>query len=293
MHADKIGTHSYNAQRLLLGSIEDAIVLRLKDQENITQDHWRAICDSTRKNVGISYAYKKAIQAGLNSLIKKNTFTNSDNSSLLYCSLLISEAYKCVEIDLCPGIELCTPGDIANSPLLYQIPSPVRRATDSDFFFAKDKAKDKMNHQAKATNFILQKSRRTVSPKIVEFQDIYKFALNSKNHDLQISKIIQESGYLRMPELLLRDTPWRYDYSAFQELGLPEPERHFTITAELERGNRQVEKYESVVGNYQDQYEKTKLLCLHVQLGAFKKMLEISYKSQILFTNLLREYTAH
>ncbi|MGU3346808.1 hypothetical protein [Pseudomonas monsensis] len=290
MHADKNGTHSYNAQRLLLDSATDAIVLRLKDQSNIAPHQWSEICNSTRKNVGVRYAYKKALQAGINSIITKVKFTNAESSKLLYCSLLISEAYKCADVDLCPGVDLCTPGDIENSSLLYTIPSPVRLATESEIQFAKDKKKDKISHQTKATNFILEKSRRSISRQINTFDDLYQFALQKKGLDKKISKIIEDSGFLKMPELLLRDTPWRYEYNAFQQLKLNDPERRLRVLDELDLSHRQIRKYESAVKNYQDQYEKTNLICLKVQLNAFRKMLELSYKSSILFTNLLSEY---
>ena len=93
-----------------------------------------------------------------------------------------------------------------------------------------------------------------------------------------------------MPELEQRDCPWRYDHASFERLGLKEPERFKLIIKELTGADRQVEKYEKSVKNYDEQYRKLKLKSLKSVLRAYRSMLEISYNRQILFKNLLRGY---
>jgi len=291
MHSDRKGVHSFNAQRLLFSSETDVKVLRLKDADNLTSESWKSICDFTRYNVGVKYAYTKALKAGIASFRKQDVSKSVDQSPLQFCSLLISEAYKCANIELYPNPAYCVPGDIAKSDLLCAVTDPTRRANSKEILFANDKSKDKIAHQTRATNYIFQKAKQNISNKINTFEDLHNFALQDRAWDLKISKIIEKSGYLKMPEYEYRDCAWRYEYNAFQVLPLQEPERKEFIMAEASGGQREVEKYEFAVTQNSELYDKHKLLCLKGQIKAYRQMLELSHKRSILFNKLLAEYT--
>lgn len=89
--------------------------------DSLTDEQRKQIVEYVTKEVGGRYDYLllflEAIRFLFHVIIPHNERTNR------ICSTLWADAYRDVGIDLCPGIEYPSPGDLANSKLLVKVGS--------------------------------------------------------------------------------------------------------------------------------------------------------------------------
>ncbi|WP_421552634.1 hypothetical protein [Pseudomonas yamanorum] len=287
IHATKSGVHSLNVQRLFFESGSDVAVLRLGSEYAVCGETLKNICDYTRKKVAVRYDKGNAIKAGLAKI--RPQIKPDDESQLQFCSQLIVEAYLSQNIDITSSGRFSTPADIEQSEILRIVESPARLATFAEKTFGLDESRDKIKIQTTATNFIFKKVRKNVSRSVNTFEELYQCAVNDRDADLKISKILKESKYLDMAKIELQDCPWRYDYDSFKEMQIPLQEQLSLIESELSGAVQQIRKYQSAVSEYENLYGRFKSLSIKCTLAAYRNMLIISHVRYGLFLRLKGE----
>ncbi|MHB1654105.1 MAG: hypothetical protein ACYCVD_16765 [Desulfitobacteriaceae bacterium] len=85
----------------------------------LTDTQRNIIIEYVNKKVGVSYDYFLLFWQASRYLL--HWIWNYKKSRRIICSTLWAEAYREVEVELCPGIKYPSPGDLANSTLLRRV----------------------------------------------------------------------------------------------------------------------------------------------------------------------------
>lgn len=200
------GVHSDNPSRTLYKSKDDVKVLRYK---NLTEDNKNSITEYLREQIGSKYSTTEAISVLLSDLRK-------NDESKQFCSRLIAQAYTQAGIPIYDEPDYCSPKDIENSHLLCIIPDCLIEATDIQIKFAESEP-EFLNKQTEATNYIIYECEKIAGIEFKNLNHIIQFLIVNNQFDKNFSKILEDSGYLNLIDIEIKNNPYRYDINEFMK----------------------------------------------------------------------------
>jgi hypothetical protein len=266
IHSDSAGVHSGNTQRLLFSGQSQAQVLRLCNRQDA---QITTICMFSRTQIGKEYSIPEAVRS------KKERNKNSTaRSNRQFCSRLVAQAYANAGIFIVNNPDYCYPQDIANSPLMMEIADCVRKASAAEIEFAKSASP--IDKQTEITNAILKRVRSLTGSDIQTFEQISAHLFKNPLHDEEISKIIQESGYLALWQIDYIKNPWRYDSAAFLALNVPRSQKLEVANAQRNAAMNQLNQFHFMYSQFVQLWRKKKLQYFALNITLYLKLKEIT-----------------
>lgn len=205
--SDGYGVQSQNIQRLLYESKTDVKVLRLKQTKDRNEIPNAIVF--ARQKIGTEYSIDEAKVA----LLKKEIEAKEPNRQ--FCTRFVAQAFESAGIRLVENPDYCNPEELLKSDLLIDIEEPLREANAAEIEFANSESP--LKKQQDIHNTIFSSARKLSGADIQTFEQLSKFVLENPDKEPQITKIIEESGYLTMWQMDTESNPWHYDPKLFIE----------------------------------------------------------------------------
>lgn len=263
IHSDRDGVHSGNIQRLLFAKESYATILRCK---SFSSESIEKICQYARSQIGTKYSIKEAIKT--KSPLKKKVQTNRQ-----FCSRLVAQAYDYANLLLVKNIHYCSPQELMESNLTFEVTDCVRKATKEEIIFSN--TPNILDKQILITNDILQKTSAITKQDIQTLEEILKILISNPQYDIAITNIIQKSGYLSLYQEELRINKWRYDKNTFLALS-SEPDSLLSLaSAELNSFQTNKQRYHSMHSHYTILYAQYRLNYIKTHINLYSNLLQM------------------
>jgi len=199
--SDGYGVQSNNLQRLLIEKKENAVVLRLK--ENNYSDLLLNIEYFARKKIGTEYSTDEAKIAAISKEIE------AKEPNRQFCTRFIAQAYENAGIKLVINSNYCVPEELLNSDKLKVVENVLRKASTAEIEFAN--SENPLAKQREIHNSIFQKARELSGQDIQTFEQINQLVIDKPEIDSELTDFVANSGYLTMMEYDIEKNPWYYD----------------------------------------------------------------------------------
>lgn len=237
VHAVNEGVFSKNPQRILVSNPEDLKVLRLKNNQNLSV--MRKVCDNAGVKIGSLYSKSEAIKT---LAVEENKPAKNRKQ---FCSRLVAQCYEEAGISLVSNSDYCSPEDLNQSDLLFEVKGAVREATEKDIeFFNK---KDPNLENQKETFQWLRKTREIFKPKKVDVQtinDVLQALVNHRDMDKKVCRLIKATKYLELYNVDRELNAYRYDEELFKIKLAEDPEKaNELIDFEIKLNQREIERH--------------------------------------------------
>jgi hypothetical protein len=278
IESDGPGVQSQNIQRLLFEKESDVKVLRLKtDEVKIVIPN--AIVFA-RQKIGTEYSVSEAIQ----SVLKREV--NAKETNRQFCTRFVAQAFESAGIRLVGNSDYCNPEELLKSDLLIEVKEPLREANEDEIEFAK--CESPLKKQQDIHNTIFSSARKISGIDIQTFEQLSKFVLENPEKESQITKIIEESGYLTMWQMDTESNPWHYDPKLFIEHYKHQRQvldvALFFATTEKETRDRFETTLESLEFGYL--FHKQKYFAIQIEL--YGKLIELSLQRELTALKVLK-----
>lgn len=262
IHSDLNGVHSGNTQRLLFEKKDYATVLRC----DLSDEKIEELCAYARTQIGKAYSVKEAVKTKLP--LKKKKIDNRQ-----FCSRLVAQAYDYANIPLVKNTNYCSPKDLMDSDLTFEVLDSVREAIQEEIDLSN--TYNPLEKQSAITNNIFQKVRELTKQDIQTDEDILKLLISHPEYDIQITRILEQSGYLSLYEEEMNINKWRYDASTFMSLN-SDPKILFTkALSELDVLDSLHQRYAYMYAVYQELYSKFPLQYIQVHVNLYSNLLKM------------------
>lgn len=266
IHSDGAGVHSGNTQRLIFTEQTQAQVLRLCNHQDA---QIMAICMFARTQIGKEYSVPEAVRSKIER--DKNSKARSNRQ---FCSRLVAQAYANAGIFIVNNPDYCYPQDIADSTLLMKIDDCVRKASSEEIEFANSVSP--IEKQKEITNAIFKSVRALTGSDIQTFEQISAHLFENPLHDKEISKIIQESGYLDFWQVDFIKNPWHYDSAAFFALNVPRSQKLEVAKAQRDAASNQLNQFQFMHSQFIQLWQKKQLLYFALNIALYLKLIELT-----------------
>lgn len=276
--SDGHGVQSQNIQRKLFENQTDVKVLRLKKEQDK-----RAISDAivfARQKIGTEYSIVEAKLA----LLKKELEAKEPNRQ--FCTRFVAQAYESAGIKLVENPDYCNPEEFLESDLLLLVIEPLRQANQAEVDFAN--SDNPLETQQQIHNYIFRSAREVTKIDIQTFEQLSKFVLEYPNKENEITKIIEESGYLKMWQMDTKKNPQHYDTKLFIKY-YQTPKQIidaalFFATTEKETRSR----FEVTLDTLRFGYSFYSQRYFEIQIELYKKLIELSKQREMTALQVLR-----
>lgn len=276
IESDGLGVQAQNLLRLVFENIDDAVVLRLRNA-NLFHLIPGAIVFA-RQKIGMEYSTQEARLARIEQKIK------AKEENRQFCTRFVAQAYQEAGITIVNNPDYCTPQQILESNDLRIIEDVLIEASEQQIALIND-PNSPLEIQKKIHNYIFETARQVTSNDIQTFEQLSKYVLENPKREPEITKIIEDSGYLTMWKMDVERNPWNYDYAAFLKHYQDPRERkemgYFWVTTENETRERFVMTLQALEFGYSFYRQKY----FKIQIELYKKLIELSEQRQ--FVGLL------
>ncbi|HCJ6665269.1 TPA: hypothetical protein NU803_004682 [Citrobacter freundii] len=210
------GVFSRVPNRFYVPYRNDLKVLRLKERAvPFIMDRIKL---RARDLVGSSYSVKEAALAGLNPNKKKALLKKINKYQ--FCSRLVAQCYQYGGISLLENVNYCSPKDIFESDLLFEVTDAVKEATAVEIHHAKS-GEAHPNHLKCCVKWV-REAKKILKKWDYEVQTINEIIgatinLANKKVDNEICKSIINSGYTTNYLDDKTVNPYRYDLILFSD----------------------------------------------------------------------------
>ncbi|WP_197488341.1 hypothetical protein, partial [Methylomonas methanica] len=182
------------------------------------------------------------------------------------------------QIPIVKNPDYCYPQDIAESPLMVQIEGCIRSASVEEIEFAKSDSP--LDKQTAITNSILREIRALSGVDIQTFEQVSAYLLENPQHDQEISRIFQESGYLYFWQIDVQKNPWHYDSEAFLALDVPRSQKIEVANAQRDSAENQLKQFQFMHIQYMQLWQKMQLQYFALEIALYLKLIELT-KSRV------------
>lgn len=279
IESDGNGVQAQNIQRLLYDDIADVKVLRLKgvDDRNKIPD---AIVFA-RQNIATEYSIDEAKKA----LFEKADQANEPNRQ--FCTRFVAQAFSSAGVFLVNNPDYCNPNELLQSNLLTEVEKTLREANEKEIEFANSPSP--LKKQEEIHNLIFKEARRLSGKDIQNFEQLSKYVLEHHDKEPEITKVIEDSGYLIMWEEEKERNLWHYNPQLFIEY-LKSPEEIveaalFFATTENETRKRFEMTLNSLEFGYQ--FYQQKYFLKLIQL--YNKLIDLSLQREATALTILKQ----
>ncbi|WP_375171867.1 YiiX/YebB-like N1pC/P60 family cysteine hydrolase [Marinobacter sp.] len=194
------GVQARNIQKMFYEDSCEIYILRPK--EPLSEDVLSKIVSYARASTGTRYSLREAVASVRPQL-------NKEGGNRQFCSRMVARAYAYGGVKLVDNPDYCTPEDIKKSNLLVQI-NPSALSVSQEEIAAVQEEVDTTEGMRKVTNVLLGRLRE-IDDKVESVNDINHLVIKNPGIDDEVSKALQDSGYLDFWKVEINRFPWRYD----------------------------------------------------------------------------------
>lgn len=250
---------SENVQRLIFDGLDECKVIRYKKQ--LTEEQSEKIAYYARSQVTTLYSIKEAIR--VKSLRKKDVCAIERTQ---FCSRLVAQAYFCAGLDLTHNPDYCSPQDLNNSNLLFEVKDVLREATDWHLSFAEtlNPIKENAKHLYEWLDKVAELAKREKID-ILSQTDAEKFIIDFPEYDAEICGYILNTNYLNFYDNDEKINPARYNFDPMVDLD---------IVSEIEMCISNVERYLVNFARSKSTAVATSLNYYELQVTLFENLLD-------------------
>lgn len=236
IHADAKGVWSKNPQRILMNDKSRLTAYRLK--KNLSEDFLNKIEFYARSRVGSLYSIPQAVKS-----LQKRPKRAADRYLLdrQFCSRLVAQCFAAVDVSLVADVDFCTPNEIAESPLLQEVPCAVVQAKPADVAFYKT---PDFNMEIQVETYRWLNQVRALAEKhqlrpIYAQSDVAQWILDYPKFDSEVCSYIENTKYIALNDVDKRRNPWRYNSQLMLEILMnsPSPEEALAFERRLNKLN--------------------------------------------------------
>jgi Permuted papain-like amidase enzyme, YaeF/YiiX, C92 family len=271
IHALTDGVYSQNPERLIVKNISDLKVLRLKNELKVEQ--LNKVIMHARNLTGSLYSF---CEAGLSPVLGKVKADVGSNKQ--FCSRLVAQCFKQVDVLLVKNPDFCSPADISKSDLLIEVESCVKKASIKQVEFAKSE-NPIIENQRRAFDW-LNKARVTFKSEGVDIQtlgDVDKNIHNHPNLDKEISGFIKESKYLEHFDVDKNLNSFRYSYDEFKSVISQYKDQVEILERELDSVLNEIGRHSKSFLAAKSNYKYLNLEYNELMIELYKNLLGMSY----------------
>lgn len=196
------GVHARNPQRMFFEDSCSVYVLRLRNQPS--REQIDSITLHIRSCIGAEYSIAQAI---LTPVLRSKGKWNRQQ----FCSRLVAQSFQAAGIFIVGNPDYCSPKDIRNSALLYQIQNTTLPISEEELKFWKNNP-DSTISMREAINQILAGARKK-SKHIQDLGDIDTHLITHPEDDKYFCDLIEKTGYLTVWKKEFYKNPWQYSIS--------------------------------------------------------------------------------
>jgi hypothetical protein len=206
IESDGLGVQSGNVQRMLFGSANDALVLRLS--EEAPHEIIQQIETFARQKIGTEYSTSEA------RLATTGSGMDAREQNRQFCTRFVAQAYAEAGITIVANPDYCSPGEISHSPLLSIVENALVKASEEQIAFARQK-ETSLTKQTEIHNLILESARNLSGQDIQTFEQLSRYVIDHPENEESIIAVTKESGYLEYWKGDVEKNPQHYDAQKF------------------------------------------------------------------------------
>jgi hypothetical protein len=239
------GVHARNTQRLFFDDSHPVYVLRLIERVSETQTN--AIIVYLRNRIGTQYSKKEALRTA--------TGGSAQWTRKQFCSRLVAQAYAHSGIRLVDNENYCSPQEIKDSHRLRIVEGAVRNISREEVA-AIQASRSTVSLMIDSTNIVLEGARK-LNGSIEDLNDIDYHLLQHPEHDAPIAELYEQSGYLSLWQLELRQNAWQYSFEGMQAAPISEDTKSEYCSSVIKEGTETIRRHEvNAVGyaNFETRY---------------------------------------
>jgi hypothetical protein len=266
IESDGDGVQSNNIQRLLFKKTDEVIVLRLNGV--IPVPALQTIVTYARRMIGMQYSMREAFK------VPQKPTSKAAEENRQFCTRFVARAYFEAGIKLVENVDYCSPEDFTSSPLLENISDILEEATAEQIDFAQSNSI--LEKQNLVHNKILSNCRKLAGSDIQNFEDIAKYVLNNPEKDLEVTRIIEESGYFEMWKEEKQKNQWQYSIELFKNEVPDELNRFDCAMQILIASERTMERFASMLAEYKKAYSLNALNYFKSHIELYSNLIEMS-----------------
>lgn len=207
IHADTKGVWSKKPQRILMNDPSRLAAYRLKNA--LSEDDLQRVESYARSRVGSLYSIPQAVQSLQQ---RQGTITARFLLDRQFCSRLVAQSFAEVGVNLVADFDFCTPNEISESTLLYELPHAVKPASATDLAVSKtpDFNLELQVETYRWLNQVRELAERHQLRPVYSQSDVSQWVLDHPQFDAEICRYIQGTKYLTLYDADMRKNPWRY-----------------------------------------------------------------------------------
>lgn len=278
--SDGYGVQSNNLQRLLIDKKDNAVVLRLKDENK--KEYISKVEYFARQKIGTEYSTNEAKIA----TIAKELEAKEPNRQ--FCTRFIAQAYENAGIKLVENPAYCVPEELLNSIELIVIENPLRLASIKEIEFAN--SENPLEKQRELHNKIFNKARELSGQDIQIFEQINQLIIERPEIDAELTKFITESGYLTMMEDDVEKNPWHYNAESMIEY-YKDPEiivkTAIFFASKEEKSRERLNTTISTLNLLEELYPRE---YFKMEIELYRKLIDFSFQRQTEALKVLKYY---
>ncbi|MDE5422637.1 hypothetical protein L3073_10505 [Ancylomarina sp. DW003] len=278
--SDGYGVQSNNIHRRLVAKENDAVVLRLKDENK--NSVLNKVEVFARRKIGTEYSTEEAKIA----LISKELKAKESNRQ--FCTRFVAQAYHNAGIDLVENPDYCVPEELLNSDELQIIDGVLREASEKEIEFAN--SENPLAKQMEIHKNIFQRARELSGLDIQTFENVNQVIIDMPEIDSELTDFVRNSGYLTMMEYDVEKNPWHYNAKKMIEhYNTPEvivdTSMFFASTESKtrERLNMSINALIQLDKNFPREYFK-------MEIELYRKLIDFSYTRESEAIKVLKYY---
>ncbi len=278
IESDGYGVQSQNIQRLPYENVSDVKVLRIKEAKYKHRIHDAIVF--ARQKIGTEYSLDEAKIA----LLKSEVEAKEPNRQ--FCARFVAQAYESAGIKIVDNPDYCIPEELLKSEFLIEIEEPLRKANEAEIEFANSESP--LKKQTEIHNLIFSNARKLSGVDIQNFEQLSKYVLENPSKEPEITKLIENSGYLTMWQMDISNNPWHYNPKLFKEhyknpIQIVEVALFFATTEKETRSRFEMTLDALEFGHflYQQRY-------FEIQIELYQKLIELSIQRELTALKILK-----
>jgi len=268
--SDGLGVQANNIQRKLIENSDNAVVLRLK--ENVDLSILMEVETYARRMIGMAYSTNEAKISHLKNELE------AKEPNRQFCTRFVAKSYEAAGINIVDNPNYCTPEDLLLSDKLIKVSNCLRVANDKEIEFAN--SENPLEKQIEIHNNIFAKAREITGKDIQTFEQLNECIVEIPEIDNEMTEFVKASGYLDMMDKDEQDNPQHYDAEKMIDY-YKDPELIFAVAMKFATTESQTrERLEMTIAHLIQLYKIYPRNYFKMEIDLYKKLIAYSYKRE-------------
>jgi uncharacterized protein YycO len=278
LESNAFGVQSVNPQRLLFENLDDAIVMRYREPNEIFFLE-KGLANAAEK-VGMSYASRHELMQSYLDILEK-----AKEDRRQFCTRFVAQIYEDSGINIVENADYCSPSDIENSESMNKITDILRLGNEKEIELA-TKKDNGVSVQTESTYIFLESVRHLTGLDIQTFDDVDNYLIENPEKDKEIDILIKKTDYLILGDLEKKKNILMYYPETFViNYGIKQCLKASSegIRDEIVR----IYNFEVAIEKYRELYKRTNLEYFATHMNCYIKQLELAKERLFVFSTII------